>query len=104
MAETFTPGPWEMWTSNSWRRIRTINGSVCEPITQSDGHPDLLFQNGGPDGPDARLMLAAPDLYEALTDLLALFDEVAPGYAESTIAFAARAALAKVSPQAEADQ
>lgn len=55
-----TPGPWIIATSNSWRRIVTAHRmeSVCEPITQNDGHPDLYFRNGGPDGPDARLIAA----------------------------------------------
>lgn len=41
--------------------------SVCEPIKQNDGHPDLYFRNGGAEGPDARLIAAAPDLLEAVT-------------------------------------
>jgi len=44
--------------------------SVCEPITQNDGHPDLHFRNGGADGPDARLIAAAPELLAKLNDLL----------------------------------
>lgn len=55
-----TPGPWIIATSNSWRRIVTAHRmeSVCEPITQNDGHPDLYFRNGGASGPDARLIEA----------------------------------------------
>lgn len=61
-----TPGPWEMWTSCSFRRIGSASGEVLCGITQrSDGHPDLLFPNGGYEGPDARLILAAPELLEA---------------------------------------
>lgn len=64
----FTKGPWILATSCSWRRIVTERGeSVCEPTIQlSDNHPDLYFRNGGQDGPDARLLVSAPDLYEAL--------------------------------------
>jgi hypothetical protein len=38
-----TGGKWQVWTSNSFRRIKTDAGaSVVEPITQRhDGHPDL---------------------------------------------------------------
>lgn len=64
-----TPGLWLMATSNSWRRIVNDRGvSVCEPITQRDGHPDLYFRNGGEDGPDARLILAAPKLLALLRE------------------------------------
>jgi hypothetical protein len=64
-----TAGPWLIATSNSWRRIvsRDYN-SVCEPITQNDGHPDLYFRNGGADGPDARLIALAPVMWQALVD------------------------------------
>jgi hypothetical protein len=61
-----TPGKWELWTSNSWRRIGAANSGghfvVCEPVTQPDGHPDLHFPNGGENGPDAQLLLRAPEL------------------------------------------
>ena len=66
MSGGLTPGPWHIATSNSWRRIVSRSGNVCEPVTQADGHPDLYFRNGGEEGPDARLMIAAPDLLEAL--------------------------------------
>jgi len=58
--QAHTPGVLELWTSNSFRRFGIRGGApICEPITQrSDGHPDLYFRNGGPDGPDARRFLA----------------------------------------------
>ena len=66
-----------MATSNSWRRImaRTSRGDmhVCEPVVHRDGHPDLHFRNGGSDGPDARLVLAAPEMAELLGKLLREF-------------------------------
>ncbi len=66
--QTHTPGPWSVWTSCSWRRIGNREGVlVCEPIVQrGDNHPDLFFRNGGPDGPDARLIAAAPTMLAAL--------------------------------------
>lgn len=73
-----TPGPWMVATSNSWRRIVSRDhGSVCEPIVHhSDHHPDLIFRNGGEDGPDARLLAAAPELLEALKGLTGLYSSV----------------------------
>jgi len=66
----FTPGPWQWWTSNSWRRLTAHNlpgrgygqeGDVLCPIVARDGHPDLVVKMA-----DATLIAAAPDLYEAL--------------------------------------
>jgi len=74
LVEKATPGPWELWTSCSWRRFGSRGGShVCEPILQhSDNHPDLFFKNGGEMGPDAQLIALAPDLAR---NLLALSEE-----------------------------
>lgn len=66
----FTPGPWSVWTSNSYRRIGSDSTGVevCYGAVQRDGHPDLGFSNGGFTGPDARLIAAAPELLEALQE------------------------------------
>lgn len=54
-----TEGKLELWTSNSYRRFGIRGGApICEPIKQNDGHPDLYFRNGGPEGPDARRFVA----------------------------------------------
>lgn len=57
-----TPGPWEWWTSNSWRRLRSnpANGrdlGVVTPFVAPDGHPDLEVSAA-----DMALIAAAPDL------------------------------------------
>lgn len=66
----FTPGPWKWWTSCSFRRLSSErtgrDGDVLHAVVQgSDGHPDIRLPNGGADGPDAALIAAAPELYEA---------------------------------------
>lgn len=87
----FTPGPWELWTSNSWRRfISRDHGSVCEPVVLRDGHPDLYFRNGGADGPDARLIASAPELLEALK-----YAVDNPEFSSERFDALARAAIAK---------
>lgn len=75
-----TPGPWRLWTSNSFRRISSdasgADGDVLHAVVQcSDGHPDLCFPNGGFNGPDARLIAAAPELLEALQGLVKSNDD-----------------------------
>lgn len=66
-----TPGPWELWTSCSWRRFGSRDGKhVCEPIVHHrDNCPDLHFNNGGPDGPDAALIALAPTMAGAILAL-----------------------------------
>lgn len=68
-----TPGPWLLATSNSWRRVVTDScRSVCEPIAHHrDNQPDLHFRNGGDDGPDAKLLVAGPELLAEIESLLA---------------------------------
>lgn len=77
MTAPHTPGPWLVATSNSWRRIVSARGgTVCEPCAQPDGHPDLHFPNGGADGPDARILVAAPALLSAARAAIAYDDAI----------------------------
>lgn len=47
LAENATPGQWEWWTSNSWRRLKAnVLGKtnvVIEPYVCSDGHPNCCI-------------------------------------------------------------
>ncbi len=63
-----TPGPWELWTGCSWRRIGKVQGdrALIEPTNASDGHPDLRGVNLYP---DLDLCVNAP------TDLSYLLEE-----------------------------
>lgn len=99
-----TPGPWEWQTSNSWRRLGSArgDGDVMYPCVQRDGHPDVTFKNGGVEGPDARLIAAAPDLYKALERIAAIEIERGMSGGEAiergiSAVGKARAALAKAS-------
>jgi hypothetical protein len=60
-----TPGPWQWWTSNSWRRLKRdghgITQNVLEPYVCKDGHPDCSVSEA-----DMRLIAAAPDELDAL--------------------------------------
>jgi hypothetical protein len=105
-----TPGPWEMWTSNSFRRISGPDGrdgGVLCAITQCrHGHPDLHFGNGGFNGPDARLILAAPELAKEIESAIRRLDwflDANPDHVDSTlnvIRSDLRAALAKATGEA----
>lgn len=66
-----TPGPWSWWTSCGFRRLSaTFDGDVLHAVIQrSDGHPDIHFPNGGPEGPDARLIAVAPELLAMVREL-----------------------------------
>lgn len=68
--------PWSIWTSNSYRRICDADGReiIYGSVQRSDGHPDLTFHNGGEEGPDAKLVIAAPEMAEALRMLVCLID------------------------------
>lgn len=70
-----TPGPWAVWDSCSWRRIGTRqpyqDGNVICPITQSDGHPDLLAKRE-----DLELAAAAPELLRRLVEEVKTRDEL----------------------------
>lgn len=84
-AAKHTPGPWRWWTSNSFRRLSSDatgrDGDVlCAVVQPSDGHPDIHFTNGGPEGPDARLIAAAPELLAALQRLLPAYREAVKLY------------------------
>jgi hypothetical protein len=65
-----TPGFWQLYTSNSFRRfgVRGDYRTVVEPITQRpDGHPDLHFRN--PDDA-AHIILHSPAVVAAVWDFL----------------------------------
>lgn len=61
-----TPGPWNWWTSNSWRRLkrydRGITQNVLEPYVCRDGHPDLSISEEDM----AYIAAASPDLILAM--------------------------------------
>ncbi len=70
------PSPWELQTSNSWRRIGTRHGDgdiLCGITQQSDGHPDLHAPPGVLDyivASQPAVVLALLDELDALEDKL----------------------------------
>lgn len=88
-----TPGPWEWWTSNSFLRLSSKttgrDGDVIDSFGMSDGATSLSVK-----ADDMNLIAAAPDLLEALQDLLirvADDEEYGPEHAITR----ARAAISK---------
>lgn len=60
-----TPGPWEWWTSCSWRRLRRsecgVSTDVLMPCVHKDGQADIQVTEA-----DMMLIAAAPDMFAAL--------------------------------------
>ena len=87
-APKFTPGPWEVrvWDGDHWPIWRT---SIAEK--NGKGHALFISAKHAPNVPaNAHLIAAAPDLYEALCDMVSDRECLS----EATIDFAKRA-LAK---------
>ena len=93
-APAFTPGPW----------MRDgISVTTCAPVgklrrTIAIVGPDIKLSVSESQRrmiADAGLIAKAPELYEALGDLEQLIRNVAPEYAESTVASNARIILAE---------
>jgi hypothetical protein len=99
-----TPGPWEWWTSNSWRRLRSnpANGrdaGVVTPIVARDGHPDLEVSAA-----DMALIATAPELLDVVRAILHVSEhgpyDPSPLDENSPLIDAARAAIAKAEGRA----
>lgn len=93
MSETnFTPGPWTLATSCSWRRIIGPEDEpvVMPTIQRSDNHPDLSIREA-----DANLILAAPEMYEALVPFANFACDLEKGEICDCFNCKAREALAK---------
>lgn len=74
-----TPGEWEIYSSNSWRRIG-IKGDYRELIypvrSAGDGHPDL----GGPNlGHDLEYLMALQNLVAAHPQNILLLEKLMGG-------------------------
>lgn len=97
-----TPGPWELQTSNSWRRIGTAggrfaDGNVLAPTThRGDNHPDLAARQEDLDF----IVAANPAVVRALLDEVGGLEADLAGYkmgakAEADAGDEARAELRK---------
>ena len=97
MISKFTPGPWEWWTSNSWRRLRAKDitqsySEVAYPTTsKADGHPDIVISEA-----DMRLIAAAPEMYELLLTLIDDSDSYGAKWDRSEARHKAYALLARI--------
>lgn len=98
MSTQHTPGPWEIVSDHKSPRIESDHGEfVCVASVDAAGFVGLRFPNGGADGPDARLIAAAPDMYEALKAIIEDHDFCGDDWGDRRDAWieTARAALAK---------
>ncbi|MGE1562172.1 hypothetical protein [Pantoea septica] len=89
----YTKGPWEWWTSNSFLRLSSKatgkDGGVIDSYVMSDGHSSLSVKHD-----DMALIAAAPELLEALQEILALYEHD-EGCREITEYKRAKAAISK---------
>ncbi len=88
-----TPGPWT-WGVDEAGSGYWVRGDAGTPVVElpSNGHPDPYAED------DARLIAAAPELYECLAGLVANFD--AAGFADESWWDGAREAIAKAKGKA----
>lgn len=86
----YTPGPWQWWTSNSFLRLSSQatgkDGGVIDSYVMRDGHQSLRVSKE-----DMALIAAAPDLLEALQNIVKTLDEA--GCEAATVE--AKAAISK---------
>lgn len=113
----FTPGPWEVtptyWARSPWepesapQRVHSYYVKSTHPY---DGDTPTFFAQDIRHKPNALLVAAAPALYEALRDMVALFPERPADDGSGRVGFnarltntydAARAALALVDQNQE---
>lgn len=89
----YTKAPWKWWTSNSFLRLSGADGKdggvICPTVSRSDGHPDLIVSKS-----DMALIESAPDLLEALEDMVLSYEHEASS--KNPALLKARAAIAKV--------
>jgi hypothetical protein len=84
---TRTPGEWEAFRSSVFAGKNCIG--ICDTANASEGRYEA----------NARLMAAAPDLYNALRQIVSVVMEGDETGAQQIAKNAGRAALAKVEPQ-----
>lgn len=96
MSEKFTPGPWRVIDSHDGPYVRSKGGLIAGGVRTSHwpGQDERYLAELEERVANARLISAAPDLYEALK---AIMDDVEPTEfaLSSHIRDAARSALAK---------
>ncbi|MDI3298242.1 MAG: hypothetical protein QJR08_03630 [Bacillota bacterium] len=91
----WTPGPWRVRPGFSDAHFVVVAGEYAD-----EGEPDLLVHVGTANPQDAHLIAAAPDLYEALDEIVLKYGRYLPMRELSR----AKAALAKARGEATAGE
>lgn len=76
---THTPGPWIAESFDRYVREEATGGTIAQ-ICKDDGHVDAKTRQPMPFDANARLIAAAPDLLQALRNLVACFDTTSPDH------------------------
>jgi hypothetical protein len=91
-----TPGPWEadFETYPIMVRSQSETWPLVDELGNEEGRAGVFIANTGDNKANARLIAAAPDLLEALKDMLDNHEDACTGYGEGA-ADKARSAIAK---------
>lgn len=98
MSDTHTPGPWHWHEATEGYDVGTIHGPNNESVCWFGDSEQYYPTSGTPPKPaDLALILAAPDMYQALVRIIRAYDgpTVDIGTAISNSMSAVRAAIAK---------
>lgn len=90
MTQNHTPGPWQWVRNHFWDGYSGIvgpdNQEVLFPNTANDGDDGAAWFADFPSEADANLIIAAPDLLEAVYQLLKCNDAASQQWAREAIA------------------
>ncbi len=101
----YTKGPWKVTVDGNNGEIATIHGTTRLPTEEGLGQEwvhiqpedttEWYLREGDEKLANAKLMAAAPDMYEALVDAMTEINSMKPTPALVAVALIAKAALAK---------
>jgi hypothetical protein len=93
MSTQHTPGPWKVKAGSN--AVLAGRKQICSHVNAASVLPVNIVQDYEIATANARLIAAAPDLLEALKDIVEFWDSIVPTDAVNQMHINARAAIAK---------